>query len=375
MDANLWLWVAIGAGLLAILYGAVAAASINKLPAGNARMQEIAGAIQAGAQAYLNRQYSTIAVVGVVLCVVLGLALDWATAGGFAVGAILSGVAGYVGMNVSVRANVRTAEAARQSLQAGLTMAFRSGAVTGMLVAGLALGLAAALHPTHLLLGLGCALLVGLGWIPSAVAAGAGLGLQRGLAVGALAAWLRPGLTLFRIASLRLSTRSLPLPRLLALGLGNLAGELIGNFVEFGLGHFQLLRVVAEHTVRRALDAAFQFIDARARASAGLRGLREIALVDHVLGEIHGLTRAFAIRIFIQPVEKILGQHAFAEQFLFRFLHRVRIVLTELAHTVVKLAGEERLGVFGLLGNLLGSFGELGRALFLLGESLAQRLE
>ena len=164
------------------------------------------------------------------------------------------------------------------------------------------------------------------------------------------------------------------MPRLLALRLGNLAGELIGNFVEFRLGHFQLLRVVAEHAVRRALDAAFQFIDARARASAGLRGLREIALVDHVLGEIHGLTRAFAIRIFIQPVEEILGQHAFAEQFLFRFLHRVRIVLTELAHTVVKLAGEERLGVFGLLGNLLGSIGELGRALFLLGELIEQFL-
>ena len=102
--------------------------------------------------------------------------------------------------------------------------------------------------------------------------------------MAALAAGLRPGLTLLRIARVRLPTWSLPLPRLLALRLGNLAGELIGNFVEFRLGHFQLLRVVAEHAVRRALDAAFQFIDARARASAGLRGLREIALVDHVLG-------------------------------------------------------------------------------------------
>jgi K(+)-stimulated pyrophosphate-energized sodium pump len=94
MDANLWLWIAIAAGALAVVYGAIAAAQINALPAGNARMQEIAAAIQAGAQAYLNRQYSTIGVVGVVLCLVLGLALDWATAGGFAVGAILSGVAG-----------------------------------------------------------------------------------------------------------------------------------------------------------------------------------------------------------------------------------------------------------------------------------------
>jgi K(+)-stimulated pyrophosphate-energized sodium pump len=133
------IWVIIACGALSLVYGAWAFQSVMAQAAGNQRMQEIAGYIREGAQAYLRRQYMTIAIVGVVIFLVLAYFLSITVAIGFAIGAILSGVAGFVGMNMSVRANVRTAQAAMGSLGAGLEVAFKAGAVTGMLVAGLAL--------------------------------------------------------------------------------------------------------------------------------------------------------------------------------------------------------------------------------------------
>ena len=129
----------IGAGLLSIIYGYLTGKNILNSSAGNSKMQDIASAIQIGAKAYLARQYKTISIVGVVVLVIVSFAFSILVGLGYLIGATLSGIAGYVGMLVSVQANVRTAEASRKGLSHGLSVAFKSGAVTGMLVAGLAL--------------------------------------------------------------------------------------------------------------------------------------------------------------------------------------------------------------------------------------------
>jgi K(+)-stimulated pyrophosphate-energized sodium pump len=170
------MWLIILCGLAAIAYGVWATQSVLASDSGNARMQEIAAAIREGAQAYLRRQYTTIGIVGAVIFLIVGYFLGWLVAAGFAIGAVLSGVTGFIGMNISVRANVRTAQAATKSLAEGLELAFKSGAITGLLVAGLAL-LGVAGYYFFLTYGLGYRVSDGRVVVDSLVALGFGASL------------------------------------------------------------------------------------------------------------------------------------------------------------------------------------------------------